>query len=323
VARIARFRRESAPDPSSPIGRARIAAPVAFERMVRFVEWKLIQMPLPRVQQFGHGYDPFLYQIHWDRQVAYAEVRRYQRGEPSDFDSRISLRPGVGEHLVLLNGLLRPLIHRQWAALLPSGRLWAERDADLRVDTQRLARELPDNRSGAEVAEGNLFGRDVWESWETATRTFLGSAEAVFRARRDDPAFDFSGPAVEYAKNGAPASPPSSPRVRLHEPWPCPRRTYELAVMRELFEWDPEKAEQNRRKHGVSLSEASTVFRDPLAITLEDNVHSDEEQRYLITGRSSTGRILVVAHAERGRRIRLITARPATAHEKRAYEQED
>ncbi len=74
--------------------------------------------------------------------------------------------------------------------LLTSGRLWAERDADLRVDTQRLARELPDN----------LFGRGVWESFETATRTFLTSAEAVFRARRDDPAFDFSGPAVEYAK---------------------------------------------------------------------------------------------------------------------------
>jgi hypothetical protein len=74
--------------------------------------------------------------------------------------------------------------------LLTSGRLWAERDADLRVDTQRLARELPDN----------LFGREVWATFETATRTFLASAEAVFRARRDDPAFDFSGPAVEYAK---------------------------------------------------------------------------------------------------------------------------
>ena len=74
--------------------------------------------------------------------------------------------------------------------LLTGDRLWAERDADLRADTGRLARELPDN----------LFGREVWERFETATRTFLTSAEAVFRARRDDPAFDFSGPAVEYAK---------------------------------------------------------------------------------------------------------------------------
>jgi len=74
--------------------------------------------------------------------------------------------------------------------LLTSGRLWAERDAEMRADTQRLARELPDN----------LFGREVWERFETATRTFLASAEAVYRARRDDPAFDFSGPAVEYGK---------------------------------------------------------------------------------------------------------------------------
>jgi hypothetical protein len=74
--------------------------------------------------------------------------------------------------------------------MLTAGRLWAERDADLRGDTQRLARELPDN----------LFGRKVWDAFEPATRTFLTSAEAVFRTRRDDPAFDFSGPAVEYAK---------------------------------------------------------------------------------------------------------------------------
>lgn len=74
--------------------------------------------------------------------------------------------------------------------LLTAGRLWAERDADLRADTQRLARELPDN----------LFGRRVWEAFEPATRTFLMAGEAVFRARRDDPTFDFSGPAMEYAK---------------------------------------------------------------------------------------------------------------------------
>jgi uncharacterized protein len=93
--------------------------------------------------------------------------------------------------------------------------------------------------------------------------------------------------------------------------------------MRELFEWDPEKAERNHRKHGVSLPEGSTVFRDPLAITLHDIVHSGEEQRYLLIGTSSSGRVLVVVHTERGRRIRLISARPATAHEKRAYEQGD
>jgi len=68
--------------------------------------------------------------------------------------------------------------------------LWAERDARLRSETERMARELRDN----------LLGRDVWGALDPATRTFLASAEAVFRARRDDPYFDFSGPVVEYTK---------------------------------------------------------------------------------------------------------------------------
>jgi len=74
--------------------------------------------------------------------------------------------------------------------LLTGGRRWAERDATLRGETDRTARELRDN----------LLGPRVWHALEPASRTFLASAEAVFRARRDDPAFDFTGPAVEYAK---------------------------------------------------------------------------------------------------------------------------
>jgi hypothetical protein len=73
---------------------------------------------------------------------------------------------------------------------LTDGRLWAERDAELRGEVERLGRELRDN----------LLGREVWRVLEPASRTFLASAEAVFRSRRDDPAFDFSGPAMSYAK---------------------------------------------------------------------------------------------------------------------------
>jgi hypothetical protein len=73
---------------------------------------------------------------------------------------------------------------------LLEGRLWAERDAELRGDTERMMRELRDN----------LLSPYVWSNLEPAARVFLASAEAVFRARRGDPAFDFSGPAVEYAK---------------------------------------------------------------------------------------------------------------------------
>ena len=116
VTDIVEFREAAAPEPSFQLLRARLEAPDAFERLVREVEWTLIHMPLPRLQQFGHGYDAFLYDIAWDRDQPRTPVTAYQKGQPSDFDNRIQLKPGVGEYLVLLNGLLRPFIHREWAA---------------------------------------------------------------------------------------------------------------------------------------------------------------------------------------------------------------
>ena len=88
------------------------------------------------------------------------------------------------------------------------------------------------------------------------------------------------------------------------------------------FDWDPEKAEANRRKHDVSFHEASTVFADPLAMLMHDPDHSVGEERYLVLGASSTGRLLVVSHAERPPRTRLISARPATRNERKHYEQD-
>lgn len=80
------------------------------------MEWKLIEMPLPRLRIIGGQEDPFLYTIGWAPSIQRSEVRGYEKGEAS-FDNRILLRPNVGEYLVQLNGLLRPLIHRQWASL--------------------------------------------------------------------------------------------------------------------------------------------------------------------------------------------------------------
>ena len=71
------------------------------------------------------------------------------------------------------------------------------------------------------------------------------------------------------------------------------------------FEWDTDKAEANRRKHDVSFHEASTVFADPLAMLMPDPEHSVGKERYLVLGASSTGRLLVVSHAERPPRTRL------------------
>ena len=87
-----------------------------------------------------------------------------------------------------------------------------------------------------------------------------------------------------------------------------------------LFEWDPAKAASNLAKHGVSFAEASTVFGDPLALMVPDPRHSHGEVRFAIFGTSTRGRLLAVLHTERGERIRLISAREATRHERAVYE---
>jgi uncharacterized DUF497 family protein len=88
-----------------------------------------------------------------------------------------------------------------------------------------------------------------------------------------------------------------------------------------ILEWDPEKAVSNLEKHGVDFHEGGTVFDDPLATTFPDPVHSVDEQRYVTIGSTLSGRILVVAHTDRGEAVRLISARLATPSERRFYEQ--
>ena len=88
-----------------------------------------------------------------------------------------------------------------------------------------------------------------------------------------------------------------------------------------ILEWDPEKAASNYTKHGVDFHEAGTVLDDPLSTTFPDPDHSLDEQRYLTIGSSLSGRILVVAHTDRGEAVRLISARQATPSERRFYEQ--
>ena len=88
------------------------------------------------------------------------------------------------------------------------------------------------------------------------------------------------------------------------------------------FEWNPAKADRNLSKHGVSFDEASTVFGDPLAGTILDPRHSDDEPRFVTIGLSMSRRLIIVAHTEREDRIRIISARRATRREKRTYESE-
>ena len=86
------------------------------------------------------------------------------------------------------------------------------------------------------------------------------------------------------------------------------------------FEWDREKAKKNLKKHKVSFDDAMTVFYDPLSATFDDPDHSINEQRLITVGYSSRSRLLVVLHTERGKIIRIINARPATAHERKKHE---
>lgn len=86
------------------------------------------------------------------------------------------------------------------------------------------------------------------------------------------------------------------------------------------YEWDPAKAEENIKKHRVSFEEAASVFLDPLAFTFWDPDHSEEEDREITIGRSARKRILFVAHAAREDRIRIISARRATRHERKQYD---
>jgi uncharacterized DUF497 family protein len=87
------------------------------------------------------------------------------------------------------------------------------------------------------------------------------------------------------------------------------------------FRWDAQKAKSNVAKHGVTFEEASTVFSDPLSLTIPDPMHSQVEERWIIIGLSSALRLVVVSHSERDDTIRIINARPATSPERRQYEE--
>jgi uncharacterized DUF497 family protein len=83
--------------------------------------------------------------------------------------------------------------------------------------------------------------------------------------------------------------------------------------------WDGRKAGLNVRKHGVTFEEAATVFSDPLALIIEDEHHPENAR---IIGESVASRILLVVFVERARDVlRLISARRATRHERRRYEE--
>jgi 5-methylcytosine-specific restriction endonuclease McrA len=109
VSLIARFRGRTVGDTSSPLSHARWKAPEAFDKLVRSVEWKLIEMPLGKLQLIGDQYDPFIYELDWEHLPKQSEVKSDR------FDGRLLLVPQAGDHLLRSAPLLRPLVRSLWA----------------------------------------------------------------------------------------------------------------------------------------------------------------------------------------------------------------
>ena len=88
------------------------------------------------------------------------------------------------------------------------------------------------------------------------------------------------------------------------------------------FEWDAGKAITNLNKHKVSFDEATTIFRDPLAVIFDDEDHSTDEHREIIIGHSLLNRLVLVCFTERQKGVvRIFSARPLTKRERKDYEE--
>lgn len=154
------------PDPQTDtLHQARQARPVEFARLVDFVEWKLIEMPIPRLQVLGRQEDRFLYEYNWTQTIRKSTVTTYQRVN-TGFDNCVRLKPGVAESLTKLNGILRPLFYRQWAGMvagmngLPEAELESFLFGSERTSLDAVRgplRDLQDNRCF--YCDGRLSGR--------------------------------------------------------------------------------------------------------------------------------------------------------------------
>ena len=85
------------------------------------------------------------------------------------------------------------------------------------------------------------------------------------------------------------------------------------------FEWDKNKAKTNLQKHRISFEEAKSVFNDPLSLTISDESHSYNEQRYITVGESKIGRLILVCHTIGEENVRIISARKPTRGERENY----
>ena len=109
VRRVAEFRESAVGDRLAPFGQVRNAVPAAAGQLVADVRWKLIQMPIPKMQRAAGSEEPFIYTIGWDDDITRGEA------ESEAFDDRLVLVESAGEHLLAMAPLIRPLVQRSWA----------------------------------------------------------------------------------------------------------------------------------------------------------------------------------------------------------------
>lgn len=150
VSLIEDFRDRHAGDTTASLARSRTAAPGPFERLLREIEWVLVEMPLPKLQRVGRELHPFVYQIAWSDDVRKGEFN-------SDaFDNRICFVAGAGDHLVRLSGLIRPIVQNDWTRRVARINSCLIEDSELedflfgasRIDLTPVRRDLRDLQDG-------------------------------------------------------------------------------------------------------------------------------------------------------------------------------
>ncbi len=152
VALVAKARTELAGGGGAPLERVRRQAPDDYRRLVRAIEWKLVEMPLPRLQTFGRQEDRFIYEIGWD-----TRIKRSDFNDPNRFANLIRFRPGVASNLVRLDGLLRPLLYRGWAAQVAGINQLAESKLERHLFGADRAALRPVMKGLAELQDGRCF----------------------------------------------------------------------------------------------------------------------------------------------------------------------
>jgi 5-methylcytosine-specific restriction endonuclease McrA len=164
VTRIREFRERHSGDETGSLSRARMQAHVAYDRLVRDVEWKLAEMPLPRLQSVGRTHDEFIYRIAWNREIKRSQYFALGR------ERSLHLAREAGDHLVRLAGLLRPMIQREWVRFIADLNRQIFPEADLEDFLFGVARGSlgPVRKPLHDLHEGRCFycGGQLRDGWE-------------------------------------------------------------------------------------------------------------------------------------------------------------